>query len=104
MMIVSQGNSKGFSLSYCYWSNCDYENFFATDIFLDKWISALFDPLFKTGDPGDPSGYRPTSFLFTVPKVIEKIIADQLYKHMAAKGLFFNTQRGYENNPLSKLL
>ena len=66
-----------------------------TGIFPDKWKFAIVNPLFKNGDPQDPSSFRPISLLSTLSKVIEKIVADQLYEHMNVNGLFSSTQHGF---------
>ena len=69
-----------------------------TGIFPEKWKFALVNPLFKKGDPQDPSSFRPISLLSTLSKVIEKIVADQLYDHMMAKDLFSPTQHGFRRH------
>ena len=69
-----------------------------TGIFPDKWKFAIVNPLFKKGNPEDPSSFRPISLLSTLSKIIEKIIAEQLYDHMTINGLFSSTQHGFRKH------
>ena len=66
-----------------------------TGVFPEMWKYALVNPLFKQGDPDDPSNYRPISILSTLSKVIERIVADQLHEFITVNELFSNTQHGF---------
>ena len=69
-----------------------------TGVFPEMWKYALVNPLFKQGDPEDPSNFRPISILSTLSKVIERIVADQLHEFIIVNQLFSNTQHGFRKH------
>lgn len=50
----------------------------STGIFPSKYKIAHICPVFKTGDPTQPSNYRPISLLPVCSKILEKIVLQQL--------------------------
>lgn len=60
-----------------------------------KWKHAIVSPLYKSGDQNDPSNYRPISLLCIMSKVLEKVVADQLYEYLSINRLLSNTQHGF---------
>ena len=64
----------------------------------ENWKNALICPTFKKGDLNEPSDYRPISLLPIMSKVLERIIADQLYEYISDNQLFSNTQHGFRKH------
>ena len=49
----------------------------------DEWKQHVITPLFKRkGDPTNATNYRPISLLCSVSKVLERLIFNQIYKHI----------------------
>lgn len=55
-------------------------------------------PLFKSGDPNDPSNYRPISILSTLSKPLEKHLKGNLQSHFLTHDLFHPNQSGFRKN------
>ena len=53
----------------------------STGVFPDSWKSLLFVPVPKSGDPSNPSNYRPVTHLPIVSKLLGKHVGDLLYDH-----------------------
>lgn len=60
-----------------------------------SWKHALVQPIFKSGDPADPSSFRPISILPVISKLIEKIVQRQLHHYLASNHLLASTQHGF---------
>lgn len=60
-----------------------------------NWKHALVCPLYKQGDPTVPSNFRPVSLLPILSKVLEKVVALQLYDYLDKNNLFSNSQHGF---------
>uniref|UniRef100_A0A3B3CCL8 Reverse transcriptase domain-containing protein n=1 Tax=Oryzias melastigma TaxID=30732 RepID=A0A3B3CCL8_ORYME len=57
--------------------------------------TAVITPLFKSGDKRSLCNYRPISILPAVSKVVEKVIAEQLKKHLSTNNFLHPMQFGY---------
>jgi hypothetical protein len=68
---------------------------FATCTFPTCWKKAKVIPVFKAGDPSDPSNYRPISILAVISKIIERVVFDQLYDYLNVNNLFNMYQSGF---------
>ena len=66
-----------------------------TGIVPDKWKHAIVCPLLKQGDVEDPSNYRPISLLSVLSKILEKVVANQLYEFLSTNNLFSESQHGF---------
>ena len=55
-------------------------------------------PVFKSGDPSDPSNYRPISILSTLSKPLEKHLKQSLLSYFTAHKLFHPNQSGFREN------
>ena len=55
---------------------------------------ARVTPIYK-GDRADKSNYRAISVLPVISRLFEKLVTDQVYKHMEANGLFSSGQSAY---------
>ena len=66
-----------------------------TGIVPEKWKYAIVCPLLKQGDVEDPSNYRPISLLSVLSKVLEKVVANQLYEFLSLNNFFSESQHGF---------
>ena len=65
-------------------------------IFPKSWKLANVKPIFKNkGSPTDVSNYRPISLLSCLSKVLEKLVFNQIYKHLTNHNLLTDKQSGY---------
>ena len=60
-----------------------------------QWKDAIISPIYKKGDRFKPSNYRPVSLTSIVCKVLERIIVDQLAKHVKDNLLQCKQQHGF---------
>lgn len=68
-----------------------------TNIFPNKWKTALVIPIFKTGDTTQPGNYRPISLLPILGKVFEKILNIQIRAYIFGNNLLHSRQFGFRN-------
>ena len=66
-----------------------------TGQFPNTWKVARVTPIFKDGEKTNKSNYRPISVLPVISRLFEKLVTDQLYKHMNENGQFSNDQSGF---------
>ncbi len=59
------------------------------------WKHAIVTPLSKKGDPKEIGNYRPVSLLPVFSKVIEKIVANQLFQYTEHNSLLSSTHHGF---------
>ncbi|KAA5557004.1 hypothetical protein F3G54_31945, partial [Pseudomonas aeruginosa] len=68
-------------------------------VFPDLMKYSKIIPLFKSGSTFDPTNFRPISvlpfFFFTLSKIFEKIILEQLLNHFYSNNLLHNKQYGF---------
>ena len=53
-------------------------------VFPDRWKQANIIPIFKKGDKKVPSNYRSVSLLPLFGKILERIVYDQLHRHVSS--------------------
>jgi hypothetical protein len=51
-------------------------------------------PIFKSGNVSKCDNYRPISLLSSIPKVLEKIVAEKLTSHLLSNNLLYQHQYG----------
>ena len=66
----------------------------ANDI-LDLWKHAQVYPIHKSGDPSDPSNFRPIPILTVISKIVERVVQRQLYYYLSANHLLSSIQHGF---------
>ena len=59
------------------------------------WKSTGVSAIFKSGSKTKPNNYRPISFTSVPGKLLERIIRDEIVKHMSENNLFAKSQRGF---------
>jgi hypothetical protein len=59
------------------------------------WSTANISPVFKKGDPTDPSNYRPIALTSVLCKLMESIIKDQLMTHLLTHKLISKQQHAF---------
>jgi hypothetical protein len=59
------------------------------------WKTANVKALFKKGERNQAGNYRPVSLTCVPCKLMEKVVRDQLVKHMTENNLFSNSQYGF---------
>ena len=60
-----------------------------------SWKHSLVHPIHKTGDPSDPSNFRPISIVPVVSKIVERAVHQQLYNYLSQNHLLSSTQHGF---------
>ena len=58
------------------------------------WKSANVSAIFKSGSKTKPDNYRPISLTSVPGKLLERIIRDEIVKHMSVNDLFAKSQHG----------
>ena len=66
-----------------------------TSIFPDLWKIARVAPIYKEGDKGEKSNYRPISVLPVISRLFERLVYNQLYQHLNSNSLLANEQSGF---------
>ena len=76
-------------------------------IFPNTWKIANVKPIFKNkGSPSNPTNYRPISLLSCMSKILQKIVFNNIYKHICENQLITDKQSGYrpEHNTQLQLI
>ena len=60
-----------------------------------SWKHSLVHPIHKTGDPSNPSNFRPISIVPVVSKIVERAVHQQLYNYLTQNHLLSSTQHGF---------
>ena len=64
----------------------------------DEWKNANVTPIFKKGSRKNPENYRPVSLTSHVCKTFERILTQEIVKHLDENGLINETQHGFRKN------
>ncbi|KAA3675930.1 dynein heavy chain, axonemal [Paragonimus westermani] len=70
------------------------------------WKCGTITPIFKGGDRSDVSNYRPVTLLPVISKVLERLVANKLTKHLEGNNILSIAQHGFRKSHscLSNLL
>ena len=60
-----------------------------------SWKHSLVHPILKSGDPSDPSNYRPISIVPVIAKIVERAVHQQLYGYLFENHLLSPNQHGF---------
>ena len=77
---------------------CILNTSIATGVVPKAWKHSVVVPVFKSGNQHEPQNYRPISLLPIISKILEKVVASQLSKHLETKNLLSNTQHGFRSS------
>ena len=81
-----------------YKSLTDLFNFSITSgEFPSDWKVAKVCPLFKSGEKCDANNYRPISVLPSTARVFERILFEQIYRHLSNNKLLYSRQSGFRS-------
>ena len=61
----------------------------------EQWKRASVVPIFKAGSKKSPNNYRPVSLTSQVCKILERIIKEQMTRHLMSKHLISAEQHGF---------
>ena len=60
-----------------------------------NWLDAQIIPIYKKDDRQDPANYRPVSLTSIICKIVEKVIAPQVIKHIMDNQNYNSKQHGF---------
>ena len=63
-----------------------------------SWKHSTVHPIHKTGDPSNPSNFRPISIVPAFAKLVEKVVQRQVYTYMSENHLFSPSQHGFRSH------
>ena len=63
--------------------------------FPDSWKHSIIHPIHKSGDPADPSNFRPISIIPVISKMVERVVQKQLYHYLSQNHLLSPSQHGF---------
>jgi len=61
----------------------------------EVWKSAVITPVHKKGPPSVLSNYRPISITCVLCKLLERIVVNRIYSHLAENNLLCTEQHGF---------
>ena len=61
----------------------------------DPWRHSIVHPIYKSGDPSDPSNFRPISIVPVLAKIVEHVVQRQPYYYLSSKHLLSPIQHGF---------
>ena len=59
------------------------------------WKHSLINPIHKSGDPSDPTNFRPMSLVPAIAKEVERVVHRQLYNYLTSNHLLSSSQHGF---------
>ena len=62
--------------------------------------TAKVKPLYKKGKNTEPENYRPVSLLPILSKIIERVVYNQLIKHLEKRDILYEYQSGFRSKHL----
>ena len=60
-----------------------------------SWKHSIVNPIFKNGNPSDPSNFRPISVVPVIMKIVERLVQCQLYHYLSYNHLLSPSQHGF---------
>ena len=66
----------------------------------DDWQEANIAPVFKKGENGRVSNYRPIHFTYIACKRLEHVIASSMMKHLEGNSILYDVQHGFWDSRL----
>ena len=75
-----------------------FNTVFETGVVPESWTTGLIVPIYKKGDPTNPSNYRGIALLPALGKVYTKLLNDRLERFSECYDLIYNNQGGFRKN------
>jgi hypothetical protein len=69
-----------------------------TGVFPEKFKKSRVVPIFKCGDVRNCDNYRPIALVNTFSKILEKMVATDLYNHLDINNLIYKHQYGFQRH------
>ena len=66
-------------------------------VFPDIWKVAKVTPIFKLGSRSDANNYRPISVVSVFPRILERIVHNQINEHLTATKALTMSQSAVKN-------
>ena len=63
-----------------------------------EWKRGMIVPIYKGGNRSSISNYRPVTLLSVISKVLERLVANELVKHLEVNGLLATSQHGFRKH------
>ena len=74
-----------------------FSQLFSVSAVPSDWKRAVITPVFKKGVTGKVCNYRPISLTCVPSKIMERVIACQMYDHFKAHGILHRAQHGFRS-------
>jgi len=74
-----------------------FSQLFSVSVVPFDWKSAVITPVYKKGEAGKVCNYRPISLTCVPSKIMERVIARQMYEHLKAHDILHRAQHGFCN-------
>ena len=65
-------------------------------VFLNIWKVANVTPIFKSGSKSDANNYRPISVVSVFPRILERIVHNQIYEHFKVTKALTMSQSAFQ--------
>ena len=65
-------------------------------VFPDIWKVAKVTPIFKSGSSSDTNNYRPISVVSVVPRILKRMVHNQIYEHLKATKAITISQSAFQ--------
>ena len=73
-----------------------FNSFLLKGVFPDIWKMAKVTPIFKSESRGDANNYRPISVVSVFPKILERIVYNQICEHLKATKALTMSQPAFQ--------
>jgi len=74
-----------------------FSQLFSVSVVPFDWKSAVITPVYKKGEAGKVCNYCPISLTCVPSKIMERVIARQMYEHLKAHDILHRAQHGFCN-------
>ena len=83
-----------------------FNSYLRNGVFPDIWKVAKVTPFFKSGSRSDANNYRPISVVSVFPRILERIVRNQIYEHLKATKALTMIQSAFRKfcSPITSLI
>ena len=75
-----------------------FDKIYDTGIYPDSWTKGIIVPIFKKGDPSEPSNYRGITLINIMGKIFSLTLRNRLNAWCEQENIFHDTQFGFRDN------